>query len=390
MRKVFVLINNSGIGGTERRLGRLFLDRIAQDHSARLYLNASLAVRLADAGILNPCWSNLRILPGPWSRLATWVQRFSERAAFWCRKIDYVWYAVFLAVRYAAASPCLFHLALGGVYVALPLILTRRSHATVVSITDPNLTHLVGSPLGMLLYRCALERCTRIDALTEGILQDLLRRGIEPQKIAVSPGSLLDVDRFTPVDEKPPWVVFAGRLIQEKNPLLFVRAIPLIKAACPEARFFILGEGPLRQQVEDQIARLAIKDVVTVAFQADIASVLARAQVFVSLQSKDNYPSQSLLEAMACEAGVVATDVGLTWKLVDTETGIRVKPEEADVATAVITFLKNPDRRREAGKKARLLVRTQHSQQGYWRYLEELHRQAIAECETLRAGSQVL
>ncbi len=378
MRRIFVLFNNTSIGGTERRLGRLFLRMITDDPSARLYLNASLAVKLADAGILGPHSPNLRIFPEPWGQMAAWLERVSTATAFWCRKCDYLWYAAFLALRYATASRCLFHLALGGVYVGIPLMLIRRSHATVVSITDPNLAHLVGSPLGMPIYYSALKRCTLVDALTERILEDLVNRGISPRKIAVSPGSIIDADQFVSVEDKLPWVVFAGRFIEEKNPMLFVRALPLIKAAYPAARFLLLGHGPLRQQILDEINRLGISEVVTVAFHANIAPVLARAQVFVSLQINDNYPSQSLLEAMACEAAIVATDVGLTWKLVDADTGIRVKPEASEVAKAVISLLEDPTRRRKAGRKARERVQEHHSERRYYRYLQELHQRAIA------------
>jgi glycosyltransferase involved in cell wall biosynthesis len=93
----------------------------------------------------------------------------------------------------------------------------------------------------------------------------------------------------------------------------------------------------------------------------------------VSLQRQDNYPTQSLLEAMACGAVPVATDVGLTWKLVDEATGIRVKPNPDDIAESVIGLLRDPQRCDRLGRAARQRVLERHSEDQYYAYLDTLY-----------------
>jgi glycosyltransferase involved in cell wall biosynthesis len=189
---------------------------------------------------------------------------------------------------------------------------------------------------------------------------------------------VIDVEHFRPAPSKEPAVVFAGRLVEEKHPLLFLEAVPAIHQAEPTARFFLLGDGPLRVQIEEDLDRLAIRDVVEVGFRPDLASVFGKARVFVSLQRQDNYPSQSLLEAMACGAATVATDVGLTWRLVDEATGIRVKPNPDDIAEAVIRLLRDPRRCDQLGQTARQRVTEEHSEGRYRTHLAGLYAKVAA------------
>ena len=169
-------------------------------------------------------------------------------------------------------------------------------------------------------------------------------------------------------------MVFAGRLVEEKNPLLFLEAIPAIRAEVPAARFFVLGEGPLRSDIEKTLDRLNLRDAVDASFRDDPAPVFRRARVFVSLQRQDNYPSQSLLEAMASGTVPVATDVGLTWQLVDETTGLRVKPDPGEIAVAVTRLLKDPSACERLGRAARQRVAERHSEDTYRTHLDLLYR----------------
>lgn len=370
MRQVYVLINNSGVGGAERRLGRLFARRADRHRRALFVVNRALWRRLREAGAITGRERRVWRLPEPCLALSRALGGQTGRLGFWLRKMDYAIFAVLLAARYLAAPAALFHAALGGAYAVCPLLLLRPGHRVVVSVTNPSLAQMVGGTAALSLYRSALVRCARIDALTANVRASLVKDGYDAGRIAVPPGSVVDGEHFQPASVKEPWVVFAGRLVEEKNPLLFLEALPAVSRAVPDARFWLLGEGPLSKPVAELVARLGLSPVVTVGFEPDPAPVLGRALVFVSLQRQDNYPSQSLLEAMSAGAAVVATDVGLTWQLVDEETGIRVKPEPSEVARAVVALLRDPERCRRMGAAARRRVISQHSEAQYERYLE--------------------
>ncbi len=370
MRQVYVLINNSGVGGAERRLGRLFAQRADRDRRAVLVVNRMLWRRLREAGAITGRERRVWRLPEPCLALSRALGCLCGRMGFWMRKMDYVIFAFLLSARYVTAPAALFHAALGGTYTLCPLLLLRSGHRVVVSVTNPSLEQMLGSAAGLPLYRYALARCARIDALTANVRASLVKDGFDAAKIAVPPGSVVDAEHFRPATVKEPWVVFAGRLVEDKNPTLFVEALPAVRRAIPDARFFLFGEGPLSKTVAELVARLDLHSAVECGFKPDLAPVLSRSLVFVSLQRQDNYPSQSVLEAMSAGLAVVATDVGLTWQLVDGETGLRVKPEPSEVAQAVITLLRDPERCRKMGAAARRRVMSRHSADHYERYLE--------------------
>ena len=76
---------------------------------------------------------------------------------------------------------------------------------------------------------------------------------------------------------------------------------------------------------------------------------------------------------MACGVVPVATDVGLTWKLVDETTGIRVKPDPGPIAEAVIALLQHPQQCERLGRAARQRVIEQHSDERFRAYLGSLY-----------------
>lgn len=362
MKKGLVLVNNTGIGGAERRFARAFLHLSRQDPDIYLVVNEGLADRLRQAGI--HLTGNLFVL--------------KERArgrSFYLKKADYIrWWAPIR--RFVERENIeLIHGVLGGVYVAFPLF-WKLNIRSVISVVSLDLRLTIGSRWGAPLYLLALRRCDRIDALSEGIAQSLSTKGFSGSKVSVAPCSFTDLSGYRPSPQKRDWVVFAGRFVPEKNPLLFLRAIPRVLSIFPEAFFFLLGEGPLQEEIERETERLGLSKKVQVQFLPDVGPVLSESKVFVSLQKHNNYPSQSLLEAMACENAVVATNRGETDRLVTPDLGILIEEEDEEVlASAVIGLLRNESARRRMGERARGRIEREHSIERFNEYLASLYNQ---------------
>jgi glycosyltransferase involved in cell wall biosynthesis len=102
--------------------------------------------------------------------------------------------------------------------------------------------------------------------------------------------------------------------------------------------------------------------------------VLARTKIFVSLQRYENYPSQSLLEAMASGCAVIATDVGDTRLLLDESCALLI-PRDADaLAAAIRSLLDDGPRRAALGEAARARVLKDHTVERFAVYFKELVR----------------
>lgn len=104
----------------------------------------------------------------------------------------------------------------------------------------------------------------------------------------------------------PPHIIAIGRMMPQKRLDLLLRAFALIGDGA--ARLTILGDGPLRLDLERLAARLNIADRVDMpGFVDDVAPWLRTADLFALSSDYEGLPA-ALLEALACNVPVVTTD----------------------------------------------------------------------------------
>src|SRR2546428_8460172 len=90
MSRVFILINNTGIGGSERRMGRLFALMVGADPEAMLIINAGLWEKLVAAGVVTNQEGRVWRPPEPWGRLADGAGLPHGAPPFRPRQLDHV------------------------------------------------------------------------------------------------------------------------------------------------------------------------------------------------------------------------------------------------------------------------------------------------------------
>jgi len=132
-------------------------------------------------------------------------------------------------------------------------------------------------------------------------------------RIRVIPNGI-DVERFHPRESGATQsvgpIVTAGRLVEQKNHDLFLRAAAELARGVPEAQFLIAGEGPLRGALERQARDLGIADRVQFAGERHDVDVLLRTGSILWLTSRWEGMPNIVLEGMASGLPVIATDVG--------------------------------------------------------------------------------
>lgn len=105
----------------------------------------------------------------------------------------------------------------------------------------------------------------------------------------------------------PPVIIGVGRLVEQKNFALLVDAFARLRRT-HDARLAILGDGPLREELESQIHHLGLTEDVDVAgWDTNPYRHVARSQLFVLSSRFEGLPGV-LIEALACGVPVVATD----------------------------------------------------------------------------------
>jgi glycosyltransferase involved in cell wall biosynthesis len=172
-------------------------------------------------------------------------------------------------------------------------------------------------------------------------------------------------------------VVVAGLNNQKGHEYLF-RSVPIILRKIPETRFVLVGDGHLREYLEELASSLGITNAITfLGFRSDVADIVRASDLFVLPSIFEGLPL-SLIEAMACGKAVVATNVdGTADVVVDGVTGYLVPPRDPEqLAQKIIELLENPELRIRFGKAGREKVQKFFSAermiQDYERLYEEL------------------
>ena len=81
---------------------------------------------------------------------------------------------------------------------------------------------------------------------------------------------------------------------------------------------------------------------------------------------------------MACEAAIIATDVGDTGLLVTNDIGLRIPPQKDALAEAIARLVENSDIRRAMGVRARQRVMSEHTIERFTQYIIDLWREVAS------------
>jgi glycosyltransferase involved in cell wall biosynthesis len=146
------------------------------------------------------------------------------------------------------------------------------------------------------------------------------------------------------VDEETHFVLFAGRLHPQKDPMLLVRGFAALNE--PDVHLLIAGDGELGAEVRAEIARLGMTHQVTMlgaVSQKELAQIHRVCNAFVLSSAYEGLPLV-VLEALASGTPVVTTQCGETPKLLSAESGV-VCPDRSPtaIADALRKVLRHPE-----------------------------------------------
>ncbi len=197
---------------------------------------------------------------------------------------------------------------------------------------------------------------TEIRVMSPGVDLDLARN-LQPQQIrerhAIDPGDKL--------------VITVNKLIPRKNLDVFLRVARRVIDRVPDARFAIVGDGPIKSSLTDLAKALDLGERVTFTGHlpdfSDITDFYAACDVYVFLEK--NVPfGLTLLEASTCGTPVVGIRGGGALEtVIDGETGFLVGPEldSEEISDKICWLLENVGERLAMGQRAR-----QHAQNFSW------------------------
>ena len=275
---------------------------------------------------------------------------------------------------YASAAAA----ALASVGTSLPLVVTEHTEALWQG--------RAGRVFSLWMYR----RVARVIAVSDAIRRRLIERdGVPPAKITVVPNSVPPA-RDSHGDAMPlpaeglrdgPLVGVVARLQPEKGVTSFLKAAAHVAKEFPAARFVVVGDGPLREEVFGLAEGLGIRDrVLFLGFRPD-AQALIKMMDVVAVPSVSEGTPLVVLEAMASGVPVVASAVGgIPDQIRHGREGILVPPgDPRALGDALLGMLREPERARSMGEAGRLRAGTEFSHENMVRRVEEIYRAALTD-----------
>ena len=235
-------------------------------------------------------------------------------------------------------------------------------------------------------FNYGLGKSDSLDFLSPFIVEGILERKIKLNKssINISPCSFSDYRKCIPGDKNDFSVSYAARIFPDKNPMLYLEAANTIVKKYPFVKFNLLGEGlaSLQEEINDFININNLKNSINYCFHPNPPEVFSKSTVFVSIQTTNNYPSQSVLEAMACGNAIIATDVGDTRMFVNDEVGILIPLELNSLVNALERLINNKEQALMLGKNAREFVLKTHTLEKCSEYYLDLFEQTRLKAES--------
>lgn len=286
------------------------------------------------------------------------------------------------------------HVARDYLLAALALRNNRRTKLIV--------TRHVLFPLGRI-HKLTLMRVSRLIAVSAAVARSVQSQGIFPANKIVTIPNGIDLSRFDVSERKLVRESFRLKLginpmrrlvgtVSEIRPLKgledFLRSSALVAQEMEDVDFVIAGRdasrtGEHRARLEYLIKELDLsKRVHFTGWLTDVAPLLHELDVFVSPSHSEAF-GLSIVEAMACALGIVATRTEGACEIVeDGADGLLVPVGDVEqLASATLALLRDEARRKELGARAQEKARSRFSHERMVSAVEQVYR------EVLSAGS---
>jgi len=233
-----------------------------------------------------------------------------------------------------------------------------------------------------------LKRETQMFITVSKFIKDkLVEQGFPPEKI-ISHYHGVDLDRFRPDPEinRKPVVLFVGRMTEKKGCEYLIQAMTKVQSELPDVELVMIGDGPLKSQLEAQAAQslhryqfLGVQPPDVVRNWMNRAWLLAAPSVTASHGDSEGLPNV-VLEAQAMALPIVSTThAGIPEAIIHGETGFLTAERDVEGLTEYsLRLLKDIDLWRRFSSKGREHVEANFDRTKQTRVLESIYEAVLS------------
>jgi len=232
-----------------------------------------------------------------------------------------------------------------------------------------------------MLEQSCYRRARYIRVLSEGMRQDLMARGVPPEKVITIP-NFADTDFVRPLPRVNSFrerygladkfvILYAGNIGFSHGLDTVLRAAELLKNE-PDMVFVLVGEGAAKAALQEMARELDLLNIFFIPFQPreDVPFVLASADVSLIPLRRDfvgeSVPSKTywVLASGRPVIAAVGQDTEVANLIEQAQCGIRVDPESPDaLAGAILRLRGDASQRAVMGQRAREFVVEHYSRE---------------------------
>ncbi len=234
-------------------------------------------------------------------------------------------------------------------------------------------------------------------ACSEHEAEELARMGIAEERIRLVP-LWIERDFIAAIPHRPleqtfgrPLLLYIGQLTHRKGADLLVEAMPEVVRSHPQAAFVLVTHNPAgREALQARAAEMGLAD------RLHILGPVSEEEKIALLRACDAYilPTRyegfglPLLEAMACRAPVVTTDIPVVREIVrDGENGLLVpRGDSRALAQAILRLLGDVELRRRLADGGERTLRERYDGERLVQQVLQVYREAIALVRQGRDG----
>lgn len=292
-----------------------------------------------------------------------------------------------------------------GLHVAagLPVAKALRKPILMKISGDGIISLMAKSRTGRIELRWLRQWAYRVMILNQGMHEEAIQEGFAAKQLYWMPNPV-DTDQFAPCNAEQRLnfrkqfgipltalvILYCGRLAPEKALPSLLEAFALMAARVPEAMLVLVGDGPVRESLAQQAARLQIPSerirFVGRINPAEVCSWLQIADVFALVSINEGFPC-ALAEAMSTGLPSIVSDIPANRQLIESgQHGFLAPAGDSEaIGAALVRLLQDPELRARMGVAARRTVLENYSTAKIAARYEALFHEVLAADPALTA-----
>ncbi len=272
------------------------------------------------------------------------------------------------------------------------LIVGKLSGVPVVTTLHGWIENSLRGKVLIVFDKGILRFFDHVITVSEKMKQQVLHYGVRKDKVTALHNALViekyqrkDADnslrRELEIEDDTLLVGSIGRLSPEKGQSDFIRAAADVLKQFRNVKFLLIGNGQDEHRLRELVKNLGVaKEIIFLGYRSDMLDLYNNFDLVVQSSYTEGMPNV-ILEALAMEVPVIATDVGGTSEAVtNNETGILIQPgKPEELASKILDFVNNKDSFRRMAENGRKLVEAKFSIDERTRKLSLIYDRLIDE-----------